>query len=205
MTFTQIERDGYVELTAPWETDRDSILADQLAGGGAAQLSLAAPNWQAGYQLSLDSAQGPLVEVLRTCPAPGPPPIADPAEIARAKGAQFCQQMGGTLQVTDGFESRPDLNGDGREDLVLNWGALGCSTGGASGFCGSAGCVHGLFIALEGGGYKEILETNIRGYSAETIPVITLHLHGGSCGGLGADRCVKYYTLDGALELDELD
>lgn len=205
MIMQQTSRADYVQLSAPWEPNRDALLADQLAGGGAAELLLDAPNWQAGYLLPLDTAQAPLVEVLRTCPLPAPPAIIDPIEDARAEATQFCGQMSGQLQVADGFVSEPDLNGDGRADLVLNWGAFSCTSGGVSSYCGSAGCVHGMFIALEGGGYKEILETNIRGYSAQVMPVIELNLHGGSCGGVGAERCVKYFTLDQALELDELD
>lgn len=204
LPFTPVPRAGYVELTAPWDAERDGLLADQLVAGGTARLSLAAPNWQAGYDLPLDGAQGPLVEVLTTCPVPGPPPIADPIAETRAEAARFCQQMGGALQETDGLVSTPDINGDGRDDLVLNWGTLGCTSGGSP-YCGSAGCVHGLFIALEGGGFKEVLETNVRGISARVMPVIELTLHGSACGGIGADRCVKYYTLDDALELDELD
>ncbi|WP_425091182.1 hypothetical protein [Tropicimonas sp. S265A] len=204
-TFMEVPRPDYVELQANWEADRDALLSDQLVGGGSARLTLAAPNWTAGYDFSLAGAQAPIVNVVRTCPLPPPPAVMDPVARAQAEAAGFCQQMGGALKVSDDLVSKPDLNGDGREDLVVNWGALGCTTGAMSPYCGSAGCVHGLFVALETGGYKELLETNIRGYEAQTMPVITLHLHGGSCGGVGADRCVKYFTLDEALDLDELD
>ncbi len=205
LLMTETSRSDYVELRAPWDADRDSLMADQLAGGGVAQLSLAAPNWEASYVLPLDTAQGPLGEVFRICPVPGPPPIADPAGLAQAEAAQFCQQNGGVLQVGDGFLSEPDLNGDGRKDLVLDWGAFACTGNSVSAYCGSAGCVHGLYIALKDGGYKELFEFNVHGYDAEVMPVITLYLHGGACGGIGADRCVKYFTIDDALELDPLD
>lgn len=84
-----------------------------------------------------------------------------------------------------------DLNGDGINDYIIDYGALGCHS-----YCGSAGCIHEIWVSKDGG-FVRSLNTNVQGIvrfephgSGNDIIV---GMHGSSCNRVGSDTC--YFRL----------
>jgi hypothetical protein len=84
-----------------------------------------------------------------------------------------------------------DLNGDGINDYIIDYGTMGCRS-----FCGSAGCLHEVWIS-ENAGFVRSLNDNIQAVDriephgpGKDIVVVT---HGSSCHQVGADAC--YFRL----------
>ena len=75
--------------------------------------------------------------------APAPPPITmrKAAETAVAKGCN-----GASSYQPDAFLSG-DIDGDGVEDVVLDWGGIVCSAGLRRPFCGAAQCSAEVFLS----------------------------------------------------------
>lgn len=89
-----------------------------------------------------------------------------------------------------GFMTRKDINGDGKEDYILDYGHFVCG-GISTTFCGSAGCTTTAY-ASSGSGYVKVLDENVRGLEFRTIggrPAMLLGLHGSACGKVGAAAC----------------
>ncbi len=98
-----------------------------------------------------------------------------------------------------GFVAERDINGDGVEDYILDYGKFEC--GGNSGFfCGTAGCLVQVFASLPGGKYVKALDENVRSMKFGAIkgrPAIILDLHGSACGKVGAAPCPKILVWNG--------
>lgn len=118
--------------------------------------------------------------------------ISEAAIIAEAEA-----DCGMGLGADAGFVTRADLNGDGIEDLVLNYGLARCG-GGYSYYCGSAGCLAAFWLATGPGAYVRAFTGNIYDFRLGDGGTITLSLHGSSCGGAGADTCERAFRFDGA-------
>lgn len=98
-----------------------------------------------------------------------------------------------------GFLTRKDINADGVEDFVLDYGAFSCG-GMASIYCGSAGCVTVVFASLPGGSFVKAFDGNVQALSFVTVagkPAIRLGLHGSSCGKVGAAECAATLVWNG--------
>lgn len=88
-----------------------------------------------------------------------------------------------------GFITRRDINGDGKEDYILDYGRFSC--GGSHNFCGSGGCATVIY-ASRGSGYAMVMDDLVRGIQFKTIggrPAMLLGLHGSACGKMGAAAC----------------
>jgi hypothetical protein len=97
----------------------------------------------------------------------------------------------GKVKFVKGFLTRRDVNGDGIEDFVLDYGRFICGQN-ATQYCGSAGCVTVIFASLPEGKFVKVLNDNVRGIEFKTLhgrPAMLLHLHGSSCGKAGAAPC----------------
>jgi hypothetical protein len=56
-----------------------------------------------------------------------------------------------------GFLTRRDVNADGIDDFILDYGKAACGDS-TSYFCGSAGCVTQVFVSLPQGEYTKVLD-----------------------------------------------
>ena len=94
-----------------------------------------------------------------------------------------------------GFMTRRDINGDGIEDFILDYGHFLC--GEMSGYyCGSAGCLTQVFVSLSDGKFAKVLDENVRGIKFTTLhgrPAMLLGLHGSACGRIGLHRATSRY------------
>ncbi len=95
------------------------------------------------------------------------------------------------LRMEKGFVTRKDINGDGVDDYILDYGKTICGDL-RSYFCGSAGCVTQVFASHPDGTYTKVLDENVQDLSFKRIrgrPAMLLGLHGSSCGRMGAADC----------------
>ncbi|MGA0540433.1 hypothetical protein [Neotabrizicola sp. VNH66] len=131
-----------------------------------------------------------LILALTLLPALARAETALPPELQAVveKSAKNCASLdGGKLTVTDQAVSRPDLNGDGTPDWILDESGLQCSSDAAY-FCGSGGCSSTLLV--------DGVTTDIFGYGWEVVasrfgPVLLVDVGGADCGQADAAPCVR--------------
>ncbi|MDR7038902.1 hypothetical protein J2X36_003674 [Methylobacterium sp. BE186] len=118
-----------------------------------------------------------------------------PVEAAIREQRQACAPE--KAEIRPGFIARKDVNGDGIEDVILDYGAFACG-GDATYFCGSAGCTMQVFASTKGG-YAKVLDENVRRLDFKHVkgrPAMLLGLHGNACGKAGIEPCgtTLYWT-----------
>jgi hypothetical protein len=95
------------------------------------------------------------------------------------------------VKFEKGFLTRRDINGDGIDDFILDYGHFACGAN-ISLYCGTAGCSTEVFASLSGGKFAKVLDDNVRGIEFKTIrgrPAMLLELHGSACGKAGSAPC----------------
>lgn len=98
-----------------------------------------------------------------------------------------------------GFMTRRDINSDGKEDFILDYGHFICG-GMRSTYCGSAGCSTTIF-ASTATGYNKVFDDNVQDIKFRTIkgrPAMVLGLHGSSCGKVGSAACGEVLYWNGS-------
>ncbi|MDR4305443.1 hypothetical protein IHQ68_02245 [Chelatococcus sambhunathii] len=109
------------------------------------------------------------------------------------------QNCGAKIELGGKFMTRRDINADGVDDFILDYGEFSCD-GMMSFFCGSAGCTQEVFASLPGGAYVKVLDSNAHSIDFKTVrgkPAMVLSLHGGSCGKAGAAECKQTLIWNG--------
>jgi hypothetical protein len=89
-----------------------------------------------------------------------------PTGVRRALVAadESCRRAGGTRgTLTVNAVRRLDLNGDGRDDYIVDFHETECG-GRASFFCGTGGCDLLILVAQRGGALRKIFDDRVRGY-----------------------------------------
>jgi len=92
-----------------------------------------------------------------------------------------------------------DLNGDGRDDYILDLDDTTCD-GFESLFCGTGGCVVEILIAQRDGSYTSIFSDTVHRYEIKPgrgVRTIRFSLHGGFCGKHGPEPCAKTRRITG--------
>lgn len=192
--FARAPAEDFISLTAPFDPRLHRGLVSRLREGIRAELSLEFPDGEQAIDMSLRGSSRALGEVLATCPMPEVP-LNDPASVVLDQIVTECAAIGGTVAMEEGFERREDLDGDGTEDVVIDYAAAVCSEM-ASLYCGSGGCTVGFFLA-RGDAYKRLFDGVIRNYSAMPGGRLALDLHGTACGLYGFEACRKVFDITG--------
>jgi hypothetical protein len=113
----------------------------------------------------------------------------------------FCLDGGGTAVTFDRNVARKiDLNGDGRDDYILDMRDTVC-TEMEHAYCGTGGCAVEILIAQRDGSYKSAFSDTIFRYEIKPgrgVRTIKFHLHGGYCGKHGPEACSKSRRITGA-------
>jgi hypothetical protein len=102
-----------------------------------------------------------------------------------------CAEQGGRSTAGANFIRRIDLDGDGRDDFILDDGQFRCSKG-APGWCGSGGCSVEVFLAKPDGDAKSILTELGGGYAVTKTArgaTLTVRTRGGPVTYRFADGC----------------
>ncbi len=192
--FTRDDAQDGIALTAPFDPSLHRSLVSRLREGISAEVSLEYPDGAQAIEMSLRGSSRALEAVLETCPMPEVP-LNDPAAVVLDQITTECATLGGTVAVEPGFERREDLDGDGIEDVVIDYAAAVCSEM-ASLYCGSGGCTVGFFLA-RGDAYKRLFDGVIRNYTAMPGGRLALDLHGTACGLYGFEACRKVFDITG--------
>lgn len=195
LTLTQVPSEVPFDFVASVDPDRDADLIQTLRAGRAATLRLGDGEGQVERPMSLSGSANAIASVQAQCPT-RPALVTDPeAEVAARLEAE-CAEINGELEMLDGFARRADLDADGREDMVLEYGAALCSTA-LSLYCGSGGCATDIYLARDGG-YLRAWSDVMRGVVDDPgTPRVALSMHGSACDSVGADACVLRVDLSG--------
>jgi hypothetical protein len=113
-----------------------------------------------------------------------------PVAAAIAERAKSCAEAGGKLAPPEKAIRRLDLDGDGRDDFILDDRRLACR--GAPGWCGSGGCSIEVFLSSAAGGLKSVLTELGSGYSVKTSgrgPVVIFKTREGTVAYRFAEGC----------------
>jgi hypothetical protein len=186
------EAEGVTDLAAPFDPRLHGALVAQLRKGNRAELVMQNPAGAIIAPLSLKGSSKALGAVMEACPLPEVP-LNDPAAVVLDEVVRACGQLGGSVAMEPGFERDEDLDGDGRDDVVIDYAAAVCSEM-ASLYCGSGGCTVGFFLARDEG-FERIYDGVIRGYSAQPGGLLALDLHGTACGLYGFEACRKVFRI----------
>ena len=125
-----------------------------------------------------------------------------PAELVEftEEQAAFCRDLGGTPNILASYQTVRDLNGDGRDDFLVNLANLECQ-GAWSAFCGSAGCPVNAWLSEPAGGFRRFDFGYLQGIELEDgspLPKLRAGYHGSLCGDpdrIGADACTRTWTF----------
>ena len=194
LTFTPRAGKGFTHFTAGYDPRLHEEIIDLLQRGRRANLVLDLPGGAEDVPMGLTFSADSLLTAVRTCPEPVPP-VDDPGSLVLDEVAGACRDLGGTVTMEPGFERREDLDGDGREDLVIDYAAAACSEA-ATLNCGSGGCTVGFFLARDEG-YTRMFADVIRGYEVFPGGFLALDLHGSACGLYGFEACRKVFDIAG--------
>ncbi len=196
LAMTRLGRAGEVDYGAPVAREAHAPVIAALKAGQAAELVIGTDT--PAVAVSLRGSAEAIGEVEARCPLAPPGAVPDPARSVMAEIEALCTTLGGRTSQGEGFRRRLDLDGDGTQDLVINHGAALCSEA-ASLACGSAGCVHSLWRAVEGG-YTEMLRQTVYDILPMDPAGFVLQVHGSFCSLPGLQVCeLRYAVEDGAL------
>jgi hypothetical protein len=121
-------------------------------------------------------------------------------EEALGRHKQFCLEQGGTAAAFGPKVVRKiDLNGDGRDDYILDMRDTVCEEM-RHAYCGTGGCEVEILIAQRDGSYTSIFSDTVHRYQIKPgrgVRTVRFSLHGGYCGKSGPSDCHKTRRIDG--------
>lgn len=144
-------------------------------------------------------AAGLAVLVLSAAVAAGAEPPPELVEFTEEQTA-FCRDLGGTPTILATYQTVRDLNGDGRDDFLVDLANIACE-GAASAFCGSGGCPVNAWLSEPGGGYRRFDFGYLEGVEVRDgtpLPSVLAGYHGTRCGEperIGADTCTRTWVF----------
>ena len=194
LNFTPVEAAGSTRLTAPFDPRIHEDMVDLLQRGLRASLTLDWPSGPEEVPMGLTGSSDSLFTVLNTCPRPALP-VDDPGSLVLEEVVAACDDLGGIVTLEPGFERREDLDGDGREDLVIDYAAAACSES-ATLNCGTGGCTVGFYLARDDG-FTRMFADVVRGYEVVPGGFLALDLNGSDCGLYGFEACRKVFDIAG--------
>jgi hypothetical protein len=109
-----------------------------------------------------------------------------------------CVEVEGKPGAGDAMVSVADLDGNGREDWVLDFGKLECD-GAATLFCGTGGCTLQIYLWQGGSEWKLAFDDNVRAWKRIKVggkPGLLFHLHGSACNRVGYYDCRQTFVFD---------
>jgi hypothetical protein len=141
----------------------------------------------------------PAALLLLALPAALPAAAEPPAALIEAteEAAALCSAFGGTPAILDGYRITRDLNGDGRDDFLIDLARLEC--GGAwSALCGSSGCPVSAWLSGPDGGYTRFDFGRLRGVEmrdAAPLPAVVARYAAPFCAAEAVEDCTRTWTF----------
>ncbi len=118
-----------------------------------------------------------------------PKPLAEKVEKARKACADF---ENGKFALEWGAINRTDLDGDLRQDWVLDESGFACSSA-VSLYCGTGGCESHFLVG------DKVTSLLNQGWEIKTFGrhrVLLMDVHGSRCDGIGPTPCVESLVWD---------
>lgn len=119
------------------------------------------------------------------------------APVARAYSAigEQCAMQGEGATIGPDFARRTDIDGDGLEDLILDWGGAACPS---ASYCSAEGCQHEIWLRRAAAeGYDLILAQNLREAVVLAPSRISLQRTGVACGLPESETCEQAFAVVG--------
>lgn len=115
-----------------------------------------------------------------------------------------------SVELSEGFVQRINVDGDGRDDLLVDYHGAQCD-GSSALFCGSAGCDMVIYLGNAAGGFA--LLSAFFGYAIDfdqptaSPPSFVVALHGNECARSGMEPCAIRYKIEGGkvVEVGEVE
>ncbi len=201
LLFTQIERGESLEYAAVLPREAFGFL-DNISSAGTLDISLNGGGMAADFSFAYSGTEV-LQRVADQCPVAwdnvpkgdelqSADPFNDVMQIIQSD----CSAAGGTADVGDWFVDNTDLNGDGLNDLVFDFGAADCSTL-PDNYCGTGGCRQSMWLSDRNGPFTQVYDSGLFGYGVMEDGTLQLNGHGGMCGRVGYMGCEQRYQFDG--------
>jgi hypothetical protein len=121
----------------------------------------------------------------------------DNVAAAVAEAAQACKDANGTPN-TDAILSVDDLNGDGGEDWIADYGKLKC-VGGINPLCGNGGCTIQIYFWDGGTSWDVVFEDLVKSYKfgkSGGKRMLYVTTSGDPCNKPTAQTCKYTYRLE---------
>lgn len=111
-----------------------------------------------------------------------------------------CEAEGGrSLAFRPDIVRKSDLNGDGRDDYIVDFRNAVCAER-LSMFNGTGGWDLEIFVSQGRTRLVRVFTGRVRGYDLSETPgsrTMTFDLHGGFCGKAGVEECLKSRRITG--------
>lgn len=112
------------------------------------------------------------------------PPLPAPIQAMTDAAAAECREAGGALSLAPDYARPADLDGDGRDDYLVDFIGLACEGAGpGAGFCGAEGCPVSVWLSSSGS-YARAWSGTTRASYLDTLaepPGIVIELDGALC------------------------
>ncbi|MEC7762598.1 MAG: hypothetical protein VX874_11890 [Pseudomonadota bacterium] len=194
LSLRQTASDVPLDYVAQVDPDREVRLLEALRAGGGATMVLDPDGAAIERALSLRGSGRAIASAMEACPMRAPA-VEDPVASVLSSLEAECKDLGGVLEMVGGFERAEDLDGDGRDDLIIEYGGAPCTTA-LSLHCGSGGCVSDIYMARDQG-YVRAWSDVVRDVLNEDGPGVAISVHGSACDLAGAQNCVLRVDLSG--------
>ena len=194
LSLGQVQSDVPFDFVAQVDPERDVRLLEALRAGGGAMMILDPEGAAIERPLSLRGSGKAIASAMEACPMRAPA-VADPVAAVLSSLEAECKDLGGVLEMVGGFERSEDLDGDGRDDLIIEYGGAPCTTA-LSLHCGSGGCVSDIYMARDRG-YIRAWSDVVRDVLNEEGPGVAISVHGSACDLAGVESCVLRVNLSG--------
>jgi len=121
-----------------------------------------------------------------------------PREVNAAIGEarKYCEDAGGKFSIAPSAVHRIELNGDKRDDYVLDFTDASCD-GADGGLCGTGGCEISVLVALPSGKFVTVFDSPVLTWEVVAAThSMRFQLHGGYCGEHGGgSHCMKTHRI----------
>ena len=190
------------EMFGVWEADlaaNDAVFAAMSAApvvqihSAAGVRSGSAANFGTAYQQLIQYCEAQFAAIGQPWGGPGQGgPMQEAAE------AEISARCNGPARREDGYMLRANIDGDGVEDVVLDWSAISCQQGEPRSFCGAANWESSTFISASYPRTGRPVDLYSLGVSITALSngLDGVTFAGGlsSCGGTGGCETTWYWT-----------